>query len=169
MKSTYHVVLAFVIYALVANGFYLYTHPEQRKTEWQFMRDSVRHIEFFLLQQIVYHSILFFIIYPLTNRWVSARAAAGNQATGRLDLLFTLKIFSIVGGYYLSQLAIILYFDISPVMSIALVTEKVGLVYYRFFWLKLIRSDLFADKNHNENTSIRFGVQTQARSRNGKR
>lgn len=125
MKSTYHVILAFVLYGLVANGLYLYTHPEQMVREAQFVIHSFRHIEIFYLQEVVYLAILFFIIYPITNLWVNSRAKSATGKLGRLDVWYSLTIGTILGAFYLAQLAVIIILDINPVMSIALVCEKV--------------------------------------------
>lgn len=129
MKSTYHVILAFVIYGLLANAFYLYTHPDQMIREFRFVLYSFQHIEIFYLQEIVYHAILFFLIYPITNLWVSSRAKSTPEKLGRLDAWFTVSIVAIIGSYYLAQLAVIIRLDINPVMSIALIAEKVRCTY----------------------------------------
>lgn len=124
MRSAYHIILSFVVYLMIANSIYLYTHPDQFFKELHFIIHCWDHFEIFVLQEVIYFAILFLIIRPTAKLWIDLRTKFSSKQV-YLDLGFALIVFTIIGSFYYASLQTILIFDINPVMSIAIISEKV--------------------------------------------
>lgn len=129
MKSTYHIILAFYIYFCIANTIYYLTNPEELNNELIFIKNAFNHSEIFLMMEILFHLILFGIIYPSTRYWVKLRNKKKKEVINqnKIDLAFALFIIGLVGAHNAFILKLIIDLNINSIMSFALITEKLRL------------------------------------------
>lgn len=124
MKSTYHIMLAFLVYFFVINTVYYLTNTDEFYKEIKFAIGLCNYIEIFWLQEVVYLLLVFFVIYPLTKYWLNLRMEK-NANQNRVDIGFSIAACAIVFSFFLVVLSTIFYLDIGVIMTFAILVEKI--------------------------------------------